>query len=63
LGLGPGGSAGAEIFAEVSAGAGVSANGSIINGLEHLGHLACLPMFVSPTLNFDLQFGHCVFIA
>ena len=42
--------------------AGVSMNGSIVKGLAHLGHFACLPTFVSFTLNFDLQLGHCVFI-
>ena len=41
---------------------GVSMNGSIVKGLTHLGHFACLPTFVSFTLNFDLQLGHCVFI-
>ena len=41
---------------------GVSMNGSMVKGLVHLGHFACLPTFVSLTLNFDLQLGHCVFI-
>jgi hypothetical protein len=58
-----GGSTGLVLFEEASTAVGGSANASIIKGLEHLGHLACLPMLVSLTLNFDLQFGHCVFIA
>jgi len=50
------------LFTGVSTTTGVSINGSIVNGLPHLGHLACLPTLVSFVLNLALQFGHCVFI-
>jgi hypothetical protein len=66
-----GGATGSGLFTSCSTAAGspsfagetgVSMNGSIVKGVAHLVHFACLPMFVSLTLNFDLQLGHCVFI-
>jgi hypothetical protein len=61
-GLFTGGVAGTGLGGGVTTATGDSTNGSIVKGLTHFGHFACLLTLVSLTLNFDLQFGHCVFI-